>query len=279
MADHEDAAGLIEELASGRYGLGAGGFRLDGRTVVVTGASQNIGLSLALGFAEAGADVLMVARNAERLERAVQAVRATVPERRIAACPADVGEVDGIGRIAATVAEEFGVADVLVNNAPATGRDGVPAGIDILDLPDSSWETTYRTNVLGAFRLIRALFAGQSTQNRDPSVINVLSGSGFQPVPEPRSVAYGASKSALWMMTRYLAHHLAPSIRVNAVCPGAVTADGEPATQLTRDLLHEIPMGRLGTPNEIAGAAVYLASPAASYTTGEVIFCNGGRPW
>jgi len=279
MVDGDDVTSLVEELASGRYGLGSAGFRLDGRTAVITGASQNIGLSLALGFAEAGADVLMVARNPERLDRAVAAVRLTVPGRRIEGCAADVGDPEGIGRIAEAVTEQFGAADVLVNNAPATGRDGVPAGIDILDLPDSSWESTFRVNVLGSFRLVRALFGGRSAEGRDLSVINVLSGSGFLPVPEPRSVAYGASKSALWMMTRYLAHHLAPAIRVNAVCPGAVTADGEPATQLTRDLLHEIPMGRLGTPNEIAGAAVYLASPAASYTTGEVIFCNGGRPW
>jgi NAD(P)-dependent dehydrogenase (short-subunit alcohol dehydrogenase family) len=109
------------------------------------------------------------------------------------------------------------------------------------------------------------------------SIINLLSGSGF--LPTPKLAAYGTSKAALWMLTRYLALEGAPDVRANAICPGVVTESGLPRSDSQRLLLEQVPMKRMGHPSEIAGAAVYLASDAASYTTGEVIFVNGGRPW
>ena len=114
---------------------------------------------------------------------------------------------------------------------------------------------------------------------RPASIVNVVSGSGLLPVPVIHNTAYGASKAALWMMTRYLAVNLAPLIRVNALCPGNVSATGQPHTETARKMLSQIPMGRVGKPGEMAGAAVYLASDASSFTTGAMLVCNGGRDW
>jgi NAD(P)-dependent dehydrogenase (short-subunit alcohol dehydrogenase family) len=261
------------------FGLPAGAFRLDGKTAVVTGASRNIGLSLSLGFAQAGADVVMVSRGGEQLARAAAAVAAAVPGRDIRHCAADVGTAGGAAKVIGYLRSEAGAVDILVNGAYSSGKAGLPPGLGMLEIPDATWQVSFDTNVMGPYRLISGLFGERAKTGGTGSVINFLSGSGFLPVPEPTNCPYGATKSALWMMTRYMAHHLAPNIRVNAICPGNVTPDGTPNNDVAARLLPSIPMGRIGRPREITGAAVYLASEAASYTTGEVIFCNGGRPW
>jgi NAD(P)-dependent dehydrogenase (short-subunit alcohol dehydrogenase family) len=267
------------DFSTGLYGLPAGSFRTDGKVAVVTGASRNIGLSLSLAMAQSGADVVMVARGAERLAAAAGAVREAVPDRRIEECPADVGTVEGIASIVGFVSNRMTRADILINCAHSSAKAGIPADLPILEMPDSMWIETFNTNVLGAYRLIKGLFAEHARAGREASVINIVSGSGFLPVPVVANCPYGSSKAALWMMTRYLATNLAPKIRVNAICPGNISPTGEPHTVTARRLLAEIPMGRVGIPTEIAGAAVYLASNAASFTTGEVIICNGGRAW
>jgi NAD(P)-dependent dehydrogenase (short-subunit alcohol dehydrogenase family) len=109
------------------------------------------------------------------------------------------------------------------------------------------------------------------------SVINLLTGSAF--LPTRATSVYGTTKAALWMLTRCLALECAPKIRVNALAPGLVSESGVPATRAGAALLPSVPMGRVGRPEEMIGAAVYLASDASSYTTGEIIFCNGGRPY
>jgi NAD(P)-dependent dehydrogenase (short-subunit alcohol dehydrogenase family) len=267
------------EFSNGAYGLPPGGFRLDGKAVVVTGASSNIGLSIALGMAQAGSDVVMVARGPERLAKATEAVRKAEPRRKIVACPADVSTVEGVEATAEAVKAEFGMAHALVNCAVASGKSGIPADLKILEIPDRMWDETYQTNVVGAYRLIKALFNGHVEAERPASIINVVSGSGLLPVPVVHNTAYGASKAALWMMTRYLAVNLAPLIRVNALCPGNVSPSGQPHTETARKMLSSIPMGRIGKPGELAGAAVYLASDASSFTTGAMLVCNGGRDW
>ena len=267
------------DFSSGTYGLPPGGLRLDGKAAVVTGASSNIGLSIALGMAQAGADVIMVARGAERLAKAAEAVRRAEPKRRIVACPADVSTVEGVAAVAGAVEAEFGMADALVNCAFASGKAGIPADLKILEIPDKMFNETYQTNVLGTYRLIKALFHGHVDAQRPASIVNVVSGSGLLPVPVIHNTAYGASKAALWTMTRYLAVNLAPLIRVNALCPGNVSATGQPHTETARKMLSQIPMGRVGKPGEMAGAAVYLTSDASSFTTGAMLVCNGGRDW
>ena len=140
----------------------------------------------------------------------------------------------------------------------------------VLLMPDSGGALSFAIAGLG--KRMRAGNGG--------SVINVLSGSGFLPVPG--NLPYGSSKAALWMMTRYLAVECAPAVRVNALVPGLVMSEtGGPkmSERIEKVFMPQIPMGRSGKPTEVAPAALYLASDASSYTTGTVLFANGGRPW
>src|SRR5918992_1467712 len=232
-----------------------------------------------------GADVLLVARGEQQLVATAQAIRRQSPERRVETAIADVGVRGDVDRLAEGALERFGQVDVLVNNAYSAGLDD---GLNVLDVPDGTWEDVFETNLFAPLRLTRALARGMLSSGRGGSVLNLISGSGFLPnsapghLPAPTMAPYGVSKGALWTLTRYLAAELAPQIRVNALCPGLVSETGgmrveEPYERLIRS--GAVPMGRIGRPEEIAGAAVYLASPAASYTTGEVLICNGGRAW
>jgi NAD(P)-dependent dehydrogenase (short-subunit alcohol dehydrogenase family) len=250
-------------------------FRLDDQVAVVTGASKNIGLEISRALGEAGATVVMNARVADRLEQRAAQIRADTGAR-VETCVSDVGTEAGTQSLLDFVHERFDQADVLVNNAYSSGDT---QGVAALDIPDSAWESTFAVNVLAPFRLIRGL-GRKMAAGRGGSVINVLSGSGFLPVPEV--TPYGATKAALWMMTRYLAVELAPQIRVNALCPGLTMSDtGGPAVgaDFVAHLESLVPLGRAARPDEVAPAAVYLASAAASYTTGSVIVVNGGRAW
>jgi NAD(P)-dependent dehydrogenase (short-subunit alcohol dehydrogenase family) len=248
------------------------GFNLEGKVVIVTGASRNIGAAMADAFAGAGSDLLLVARGAQDLQRTADRVRAEHGTRVETVC-ADVTDPQAPDQIAAAACGAFGGIDVLINNAYTAGSSHAP----LLSMQDRVWDEVLAANLIAPYRLIRAC-APSMLDRPGANVINVVSGSGF--LPTPGGVGpYGVSKAALWMLTRYLAAEAAPHIRVNALCPGAVTPTGEPDHEIFRRLLPLIPMGRLGRPHEIAGAALYLASPLASYTTGEVLIANGGRPW
>jgi NAD(P)-dependent dehydrogenase (short-subunit alcohol dehydrogenase family) len=248
-------------------------FRLDGQVALVTGASRNIGAAIATAFAEAGSDLVLVARGADGLAAIAERLTGSHPGRRVLTITADLSVPEDIDRIAASALGEFGVVDTVVNNAATTGT---PA--PSLEVADSAMEDVFRTNVFAPFRVIQALAPAMLESGRGGSIINVLSGAGFLPVP--RTLPYGASKAALWLMTRSLAVELAPSIRVNALVPGLVTDDGEPRYEGQQQMVEAtVPFGRMGRADEVAGAAVYLASPAASYTSGAVIACNGARLW
>jgi NAD(P)-dependent dehydrogenase (short-subunit alcohol dehydrogenase family) len=249
---------------------------LSGKVALVTGASKNIGAAIAASFARAGADVLLVARGAALLETVAARIRELAPERGIETATADVGDAAQLAALARHALDTFGRVDTLVNNAFDAGLE---EGLNVLDVPDATWERLFAINVLAPLRLTRALM-------RSGNVINLVSGSGLLPnsapghLPAPTMAPYGVTKGALWTLTRYLAAELAPDIRVNALCPGLVSESGgmrdeEPFERLIRS--GAVPMGRIARPEEIAGAAVYLASPAASYTTGEILVCNGGR--
>jgi NAD(P)-dependent dehydrogenase (short-subunit alcohol dehydrogenase family) len=266
-------------------GISERAFRLDGQVALVTGASKNIGAAIAASFASAGADVLLVARGAERLAATAEVIRRQAPERRIEMLVADVGARDEIDRLVDHALRSFGRVDTLVNNAYGAGLD---EGASFLDVSDDTWDNVLEMNLIAPIRLIRALAREMLAEGRGGNVINLVSGSGFLPnsapghLPAPTMAPYGVSKAALWMLTRYLAAELAPQIRVNALCPGLTSEGGamrveEPYERLLRS--GAVPLGRIGRPEEIAGAAVYLASGAASYTTGEVLICNGGRAW
>lgn len=250
-------------------------FSLHGKVAVVTGSSRNIGLAIAEAFGQAGATVVMAARGEQALHDAADGVRERTGAR-VETLACDVATADGTGALADFVQRTVGAPDVLVNNAYAAATRTVD--VDVLDIDDAAWQETFDANVLGPWRLCRDLGRSMREAGRG-SIINVLSGSGF--LPNPGLTPYGTTKAALWMLTRYLAAELAPAVRVNGLVPGFTQG---PSIDDTSDaarahFLSLIPMGRPGLASEVAPAAVYLASDAASYTTGTVLFTNGGRPW
>lgn len=247
-------------------------FRLDGKTALVTGASKNIGFAIATAFAQAGADLLLVARSEQRLVDVAERIRAGTG-RQVGTVAADIGTAEGFGTVLAR-AEDMPPIDILVNNAHTVGS--MP-DTSLFEIPESVWQEVLATNLLGPFRLCSEFGRRMLASGDGGSIINVVSGSGL--LPAARLGPYGASKAALWMMTRYLAIEAAPLVRVNAICPGLVSEDGQPRNESHRNIIDEVPMGRVAMPGEIAGAALYLASPAASYTTGEILIVNGGRAW
>lgn len=244
-------------------------FSLEGKTAVITGASRNIGAAISRGFAEEGADLLLVARDPGPLEAHAEALRRETGVR-VESLSADITTPEAVDAILRRASESLPPVDILVNNA-MTGTQGPSIGIT-----DADWDDALGVNLLGPYRLCKAFASGMLNRG-GASIINVVSGSGF--LPSPGLTAYGVSKAALWMLTRCLAAEWAPRIRVNALCPGITTTDGVPLHPAQEQLLPLVPMRRLGRADEMVGAAVYLASDAASYTTGEVIFVNGGRPW
>lgn len=272
-------------MAEPAPGIGPDALRLDGQAAVVTGASANIGAAIAASFARAGADVVIAARGVEALERTAAAIRAAAPGRRVEVVVADVTRPEDADRLVGHALDAFGRLDVLVNNAYSAG---LAEGRDVLEVSDATWDEVLEANLRAPLRLIRGAARAMLDGGRPGNIINVISGSGLLPNsapghrPAPTMAPYGVSKAALWMLTRYLAAELAPQVRVNALCPGLVSETGglrdeEPYERLLR--AGAVPMNRIGRPEEIAGAAVYLASPAASYTTGEMLVCNGGRHW
>jgi NAD(P)-dependent dehydrogenase (short-subunit alcohol dehydrogenase family) len=266
-------------------GIGPEALRLDGQVALITGASRNIGAAIAASFARAGADLVMAARGVPELERTAALIRAQAPERRVETVRADVLDGEQLDGLVADAMARFGRVDTLVNNAFSAG---LTENRDVLEVSDETWDEVIMANLRAPLRLSRALARTMLASGRGGNIINLISGSGLLPNsapghrPAPTMAPYGVSKAALWMLTRYLSAELAPQVRVNALCPGLVSEQGgmrgeEPYERLLR--LGAVPMNRIGRPEEIAGAAVYLASPAASYTTGEMLVCNGGRAW
>jgi NAD(P)-dependent dehydrogenase (short-subunit alcohol dehydrogenase family) len=249
-------------------------FRLDGKIAVVTGASQNIGLEISRAFAQSGAIVVMVARRSDVVKARATEIEAETLARVIPFA-GDVMNPEDVAHLAEFVQEEFPQIDVLVNNAYTSGNTFSMAPLEI---PDEEWRINFEGNVLAPYRMVRT-FGPRMAEGRGGSVINVLSGSGFQ-VAGPIN-PYGSSKAGLWMQTRYLAAQCAPKIRVNGLCPGITTSEtgGPELTDPIKALVAQSPMMRAGDPTEVAAGAVFLASDAGSYTTGELLFVNGGRPW
>lgn len=243
-------------------------FRLDGRTALVTGASRNIGAAICRAFAEAGAGLVVVARTPEPLQAGAVALRERygVPVLEVAA---DLARAADRERLVDTVARAGLEIDVLVNNAPGGGRP--ESG---LATSAAQWGDAIAVNVTAPFELCRAFIPGMQARGGG-AVINVLSSAAFAVVPP--MLAYGATKSALWTMTRYLARECAPSVRVNAVCPGTIQEGGALKVPSWAALLPRTALRRVGDPDELACVALFLASDAASYMTGEVVFVDGGR--
>jgi NAD(P)-dependent dehydrogenase (short-subunit alcohol dehydrogenase family) len=237
--------------------------------VLVTGATKNIGLATARAFADRGANLVIVARSQDRLEQVAEELR----ERgggRVVPVATDLTAPDQVAELGPTALEALGGIDVLVNNAL------VDMGHDlIVDSDPAVWQSGLDGYLRGPLALIAALADSMAERGRG-SIVNLVSTAAFTPV---RGLgAYGVMKAAMVAMNRYLAAELAPAIRVNAVCPGTTSEDGTTAGNANFErLVDRVPLKRMGTPDETAKAIVFLASDAASYTTGQVLFVDGGR--
>ncbi len=243
-------------------------FRLDDKVAVVTGAGRGIGQAIALAFAECGAHVVCSARSQNEIEASAERVRGF--GRRALAVPCDVNERAQLEALVAETMREFGRIDILVNNAG--GWPPKPA----LQTSEKYFEQALRFNVTSAFLLSR--FVIPHMLERDGgTIVNISSAAGR--IPMSGFVAYGTSKAALSFMTRELALEFAPRVRVNAIAVGSVETSAL-APFLDDELRAKMealtPMRRLGTVEDIALAALYLASPAGSYVTGKVLEVDGG---
>lgn len=251
---------------------------LKGKVAVVGGASQGIGLAIAQLLANEGACVAMVARREQILKPAAQGVAET-SGARVLPIAADIRRAADCERIIAQAHAEFGRLDILVNN------DGAPPLGHVLEFDDSAWEKAVQQNLMSVVRLtrhaiphMRAMGAGR--------IVNVTALSALQPMPR-----FGLSV-ATWAGVIGYAKTLslevaADQITVNTICPGRVATGrlatvygkkGEPVDpQVLADIAKQIPLGRIGTPQEIAGLVAFLASPFAAYITGATLHVDGGR--
>ncbi|MDD8042381.1 MAG: 3-oxoacyl-[acyl-carrier-protein] reductase [Verrucomicrobiota bacterium] len=241
---------------------------LDGKVALVTGASRGIGRAIAKEFASQGAKVALCARSVD----ALQAVADEIAAAGGCAQPyaLDVSSADGVRAVVEAVTEHFGRLDILINNAGIT-RDGL-----IARMKDDAWEEVLNTNLRGAFYLTRAA-AKIMMRQRCGKIVNISSVVGL--TGNPGQANYAASKAGLIGMTRSVAKELGSrNIQVNAIAPGFIVTDMTDSLPeaLKAKLLEQIPLGRLGQPEEIAKAALFLASDWSDYVTGQVLAVCGG---
>ncbi len=244
-------------------------FGLCGRVAIVTGGSKGLGRAMALGLAEAGAKLVVVSRTQSLIEETADEIIKKGGEAL--AVPTDVRSEEDVERMVALVAEKYGRIDILINNA------GIGGSRKVVTMTADEWSNMMDTNVKSIFLAVRAVGKVMIRQ-RSGKVINVSSVLGKGALP--RSMHYGASKAAIIHMTKTLALEWAPfNIHVNGIAPGWFL------TEMTKDqqegenrefLVRRIPFGRFGNPEEMVGLAVFLASDASNYITGDTVFIDGG---
>ena len=250
--------------------MGFAKLSLDGRTAVVVGGTSGIGRALAHGLAEAGADVVCTSRRAEQVQAAASEIE-QFGRRTLREC-SDVSDRASLERLLDACVAEFGKVDILVNSAGITKRSPT------VDLDETDWVSIIETNLTGTLRSCQ-VFGRHMIENGYGRIINIASLSTFVSLFEV--AAYSASKAAVASLTKSLAVEWArKGVNVNAIAPGVFRTD------LNRQLLDETPrgqeflartpMGRFGNVEELAGAAVFLASEAASFVTGEILVVDGG---
>jgi 7-alpha-hydroxysteroid dehydrogenase len=244
-------------------------FDLTDKAAIVTGAGRGIGAACALAFADAGADVVLAARTKEQLDD----VAAQIAERgrRGVVVPCDVSDTANLEELVQRAIDELGRVDVVVNNA------GGSMPQPFLDTSERSFEKAFHFNVTTAFTLSK-LAVPRMLDGDGGSIVSISSAMGR--LTDRGFVAYGTAKGALTHMTRLLAADLAPRIRVNAIAVGSVATSALEIVlendELRNEMVTKTPLRRLGEPDDIAIAALYLASPAGSFVTGKVWEVDGG---
>ena len=244
-------------------------FDFKGKKIIVCGGSRGIGRSIALGFAEAGADVSICARNAATLEKTRSEIAKFGHKAHAGSC--DLAKEADISKYIADAIKTLGGLDVLVNNASGFGASD----------DEKSWELSIDVDVLATIRASRESLAALTASKGN--IINIASGSGLR--PSVRTPAYGAAKAAVIHYTRTQAASVAKTgVRVNCVAPGSIEFPGgvwaerkanEPS--LYAATLANCPMGRMGEPEEVANVVMFLASPLASWVTAQIVAVNGGQ--
>jgi 3-oxoacyl-[acyl-carrier protein] reductase len=243
--------------------------RFENQVAVVTGAGRGIGHAIAVRLAKEGARVASVSRteaNAQKTADEINATRADAAK----AYAVDVADHAAVQKAAAQILEDFGRVDILVNNAGVT-RDGLSMRMSIDD-----WDTVLNTNLKGAFTFTQALMRPMIKQ-RSGRIINISSIAGL--TGNAGQANYSASKAGLIGLTKTLARELASrGITVNAVAPGLIETDMTTvlSDEIRQAILQKVPLGKLGEPDDIAGAVAYLASGEAKYITGQVLTVDGG---
>jgi 7-alpha-hydroxysteroid dehydrogenase len=244
-------------------------FRLDGKVAIVTGAGKGIGAEIARVLAEAGADVVVAARTQEDIDATVASIEQV--GRKGLAVPCDVTKSEDLEVLVARTLQHFGRIDILVNNAGGTWP--VPS----LELSERAFEKILRFNLTAPFLLSKLVVPHMVEIADEGVIVNISSGASILRIPG--MVAYGAAKAGLNHMTRTLAKEWAPKIRLNAIVVGQVLTEGAQITmgeELLAETASNIPLKRLGNVRDIAACALYLASPASSWVTADVIEVNGG---
>jgi 2-deoxy-D-gluconate 3-dehydrogenase len=243
-------------------------FSLEGKAALVTGANTGIGQAIAVALAEAGADVALAGRSepTETIALIEQAGRKCVNIR------ADLSSIEPVGRVIDEAVAGLGKVDILVNNAGIIRRD------DLLQFSEADWDAVVDTNLKTLFFLSQAAAKGM-VERGSGKIVNIASLLTFQ--GGIRVPSYAAAKSGVGGVTKAMANELAgKGVQVNAIAPGYISTNNTAALQgdetRNRQILERIPTGRWGDPKDIAGAAVFLASPAADYVSGHILAVDGG---